>query len=67
MTLSATGTLILRFALPASSPAPPFLVNLRWRGTRDGKPVIQKLDVASHREIRCRPFDASRDFPTNLS
>lgn len=66
MTLSATGTLILRFALPAGSPAPPFRVNLRWRGTQDGKPAIQILDVAGHREIRCRPFDASRDFLTNF-
>ncbi|MGW1987886.1 hypothetical protein ACWCPJ_36465 [Streptomyces collinus] len=66
ITLTATGTLILRFGLPAGSPAPPFLVNLRWRGTRDGKPVTQSLDVAGHRELRCRPFDASRDFLTNF-
>ncbi|MGW5216169.1 hypothetical protein ACWEQO_34465 [Streptomyces sp. NPDC004051] len=65
-TLSATGTLILRFALPAGSPAPPFSVQLRWRGTRDGKPVTQSLDTAGHREIRFRPFDASRDFLTNF-
>jgi hypothetical protein len=66
VTLNATGTLILRFALPAGRPAPPFLVQLRWRGTRDGKPAIQNLDIAGHREIRCRPFDASRDFLTNF-
>ncbi|MEE4597467.1 hypothetical protein V2J94_37275 [Streptomyces sp. DSM 41524] len=66
VTLSATGTLILRFGLPAGSPAPPFSVNLRWRGSRDGKPVTQNLDVAGHRQIRCRPFDASRDFLTNF-
>ncbi|QDO45778.1 hypothetical protein FNV62_54570 [Streptomyces sp. RLB3-17] len=66
MTLSATGTLILRFGLPAGSLAPPFSVTLRWRGTRDGKPVSQGLDVAGHREIRCRPFDASRDFLTSF-
>ncbi len=65
-TLSATGTLILRFALPAGSPAPPFSVKLRWRGTRDGKPVTESLDTAGHREIRFRPFDASRDFLTNF-
>ncbi|MFD7002212.1 FAD-dependent monooxygenase [Streptomyces mirabilis] len=33
VTLNATGTLILRFALPAGHPAPPFLVHLRRRGT----------------------------------
>ncbi|MFF5985382.1 hypothetical protein ACFY78_41795 [Streptomyces olindensis] len=66
VTLSATGTLILRFALPAGSPAPPFSVQLRWRGTRDGKPVTQSLDAAGHREIRFRPFDASRDFLTSF-
>jgi hypothetical protein len=66
VTLSATGTLILRFALPAGSPAPPFSVNLRWRGTKDGKPFTQSLDAAGHREIRLRPFDASRDFLTSF-
>ncbi|MEV4451714.1 hypothetical protein [Streptomyces mirabilis] len=58
VTLSATGTLILRFALPAGRPAPPFPVHLRRRDTRNGKPVIQSLDVAGHREIRFRSFDA---------
>ncbi|SDS48247.1 hypothetical protein SAMN05216371_0014 [Streptomyces sp. TLI_053] len=65
-TFSATGTLILRFGLPAGRPAPPFLVRLRWRGTKDGQPVVEDLDVAGHREIRCRPFDASRDFLTDF-
>jgi len=66
VTLSATGTLILRFALPAGRPAPPFSVQLRWRGTHDGKPVAQSLDPAGHREIRFRPFDTSRDFLTSF-
>lgn len=60
--LTGTGTLILRFGLPAGRPAPPFLITLRWRGTRDGKPVTEALDIAGHRELRLRPFDASRDF-----
>lgn len=65
-TLSGTGTLILRFSLPAGMPAPPFRLALRWRGTRDGKPASQILDVAGHREIRLRPFDASRDYLTSF-
>ncbi|MFF4728028.1 FAD-dependent monooxygenase [Streptomyces mirabilis] len=64
--LNATGTLLLRFALPAGHPAPPFPVHLRRRGTRNGKPVVQSLDVAGHREIRFRSFDASRDFLTTF-
>ncbi|MEU7061683.1 hypothetical protein [Streptomyces sp. NPDC046197] len=65
-TFSATGTLILRFGLSAGQPAPPFLVRLRWRGTKDGQPILEELDVAGHREIRCRPFDASTDFLTDF-
>jgi hypothetical protein len=65
-TLTGTGTLILRFALPAGRPAPPFLLALHWRGIRDGKPASQALDVAGHREIRLRPFDASRDYLTSF-
>jgi hypothetical protein len=64
--LTGNGTLIVRFGLPAGRPAPPFLVTLRWRGTRDGKPVTEALDVAGHRELRLRPFDASRDFLTEF-
>lgn len=63
-TLSASETLILRFGLPAGRPAPPFLIRLRWRGTHNGQPVVEELDVAGHREIRLRPFDASRDYLT---
>lgn len=65
-TVTAGGTLILRFGLPAGRPAPPFLVTLRWRGTRDSKPVTEAIDVAGHRELRLRPFDASRDFLTDF-
>jgi hypothetical protein len=64
--LTGDGTLILRFGLPAGRPAPPFLITLRWRGTRDGKPITETLDVAGHRELRLRPFDASRDFLTDF-
>jgi hypothetical protein len=64
--LTGDGTLILRFGLPAGRPAPPFLITLRWRGTRDGKPVTEALDVTGHRELRLRPFDASRDFLTDF-
>lgn len=64
--LTGNGTLILRFGLAAGLPAPPFLITLRWRGTRDGKPVTEVLDVAGHRELRLRPFDASRDFLTEF-
>jgi hypothetical protein len=64
--LTGSGTLIVRFGLPAGRPAPPFLVSLRWRGTRDGEPVTQTLDVTGHRELRLRPFDASRDFLTDF-
>lgn len=64
--LIGTGTLILRFCLSAGQPAPPFLIALRWRGTCDGQPVTQALDVAGHRELRFRPFDTSRDFLTDF-
>ena len=64
--LTGSGTLIVRFGLPAGRPAPPFVVSLRWRGTRDGEPVTQALDVAGHRELRLRPFDSSRDFLTDF-
>jgi len=62
---TSSGTLILRFGLPAGRPAPPFLVTLRWRGQRDGRPITETIDVAGHRQIRLRPFDATRDHLTN--
>jgi len=64
--LTGDGTLILRFGLGADRPAPPFLIAMRWRGTRDGEPVTEIVDVAGHRELRLRPFDASRDFLTDF-
>jgi hypothetical protein len=60
-----SGPLLLRFGLPAGRPAPPFLVRLTWRGDRDGKPVSKSLDVTGHRELRLRPFDATRDMLTD--
>jgi hypothetical protein len=64
--LTGQGTLILRFGLGAGRPAPPFLIALRWRGSRDGQPTAQEVDVAGHRELRFRPFDVSRDFLTEF-
>jgi len=64
--LIGRGTLILRFGLGAGRPAPPFLVGLRWRGSRDGQATTQAVDVAGHHELRLRPFDASRDFLTDF-
>ena len=64
--LTGRGTLILRFGLGAGRPAPPFLIVLRWRGSRDGQATTQAVDVAGHRELRFRPFDASRDFLTDF-
>jgi len=62
--LEGEGTLILRFALPAGRPAPPFRVALRFRGTRESKPAVVTCDVAGHRELRFRPFDETRDAQT---
>lgn len=64
--ISGNGTLLLRFGLTAGQPAPPFLVNVRWRGTRDGNAVSEAVDVAGHRQLRFRPFDASRDYLTDF-
>jgi hypothetical protein len=62
-----SGPLVLRFGLPAGRSAPPFLVRLTWRGTRDGQPRSQSLDVTGHRELRLRPFDATRDMLTDYA
>ena len=59
--LVAEGTLILRFALPAGQPAPPFLLSLRLRGADKSGQRQEPCDIAGHRELRLRPFDASRD------
>jgi hypothetical protein len=58
---------VLRFGLPAGRSAPPFLVRLTWRGKHDGQPRSQSLDVTGHRELRLRPFDATRDKLTDYA
>jgi hypothetical protein len=63
--LHQDGTLVVRFGLNSGQPAPPFLINLHWSGTRDGQTLRQTLDVAGHRELRIRPYDASRDALVN--
>jgi hypothetical protein len=64
--LKQSGSLVLRFALGPGMPAPPARVNLTWRGTRDGEPVSARVDVAGHRELRMRPYDATRDRATDF-
>lgn len=64
--LIGAGTLLLRFGLGAGQPAPPFLVSLHWRGTREGEATAEAIDVAGHSQIRLRPFDASRDYLTDF-
>jgi hypothetical protein len=63
--LTGDGTLILRFGLSAGQPAPPFLVTLRFRGTQDENPTNTPCDVTGHKELRLRPFDATRDALTH--
>ncbi len=63
-TFVSAGSMVLRFGLTAGRPAPPFAVRLLWRGNQDGKPVTERVDVAGHRQLRFRPFDASRDGMT---
>jgi hypothetical protein len=58
------GTLVLRFGLAAGQPAPPFLLSLRLRGEDKGGQRQERCDIAGHRELRLRPFDASRDHLT---
>lgn len=62
-----SGPLVLRFGLPAGRSAPPFLLRLTWRGNHDGRPRSQSLDITGHRELRLRPFDATRDLLTNYA
>jgi hypothetical protein len=52
--------------LSAGQPAPPFLVSLRFRGHENQQARQQACDVAGHREVRLRPFDASRDELTDF-
>lgn len=58
------GTLICRFTKGPNAPAPRFRLDLRWRGQIEGRPVVQRIDVAAHREIQLRPFDATSDALT---
>jgi hypothetical protein len=64
-TYKQSGPLVLRFGVPSGRPAPPFRVRLTWRGKSDGRPRSQSLDVTGHRELRLRPFDATRDMLTD--
>jgi hypothetical protein len=64
--ITGAGSMVLKFGLAAGQPAPPFVVRLQWRGARDGTPVSEPLDVAGHRQLRFRPFDASRDYLTDF-
>lgn len=66
LSLTGTGTLVLRFGLRAGQPAPPFALALHWRGRSEGEPITEALDVAGHSELRFRPFDASRDYLTEF-
>jgi hypothetical protein len=63
-TYKGSGSLVLRFGLTAGQAAPPLLVGLRWRGERNGERESMAVDVAGHRELRLRPYDASRDYLT---
>jgi len=64
-TYTKSGPLVLRFALGPGQPAPPLLTRLTWRGQRGGQAVTQSLDITGHRELRLRPFDATRDRATD--
>ena len=63
--LIGRGSMVLRFGLAAGRPAPPFVVRLQWRGNQDGVAVSEPIDIAGHRQLRFRPFDASRDGLTD--
>lgn len=64
-TYEQSGSLVLKFAVAAGRPAPPMLLRLTWRGNHNGEPKNQSLDVAGHRELRVRPYDATRDRATD--
>jgi len=63
-TYTKSGSLVLRFALRPGQPAPALRARLTWRGSRDGQPTSQGVDVADHRELRLHPYDATRDRAT---
>ena len=64
-TFIKSGALILRFGVASGQNAPPLRPRLLWRGTRDGAPAWQAVDVSGHRELRLRPYDATRDKATD--
>ncbi|MEU1955677.1 hypothetical protein [Nocardia rhamnosiphila] len=64
-TYTQTGSLILRFALGPGRPAPPLLTRVAWRGHEENQPKGETLNAAGHRELRLRPYDASRDRATS--
>jgi hypothetical protein len=66
-TYTQGGPLVLRFGLPAGQQAPPFLMRLTGRGERNGQRRSQRLDVTGHRQLRLRPFDATRDALTDYA
>jgi len=65
--LTGDGTLIIRFTITAGGRAPQLVLALRFVGTVDGAPAVQQCDVAGHRQLRIRPFDASVDVLTGWS
>jgi hypothetical protein len=66
-TYTQSGPLVLRFGVPAGQQAPQFVMRLTWRGQRHGQRMSQHLDVTGHRQLRLRPFDATRDTLTNYA
>ena len=61
-TSKQSGPLVLRFRLRPPGAALPGPAHLA--GTARGQRKSQTLDVTGHRELRLRPFDASRDMLT---
>jgi hypothetical protein len=64
-TYEQSGPVVLRFSLAPGQAAPPLMLHLTWRGKRNGEVVNQRLDVSGHRELRLRPYDATRDRATD--
>lgn len=64
ITLVQDGTLICRFTKGPNVPAPRFVLDLKWHGIVDGQAMVQRANVAAHREIQLRPFDATSDALT---
>jgi hypothetical protein len=60
-TYEQAGSAVLRFSIAAGRPGIPMMLQLTWRGTVDGKPRAECIDVSGHRELRMRPYDETRD------